>query len=69
MQGLSQNRVNLLILDETVEALDLDGKEKLVEILLGEENLNTLLVSHGFTHPLLEKVTVVKRQNISRIEI
>ena len=69
MQSLSQNRVNLLILDETVEALDLDGKEKLVEILLQEENLNTLLVSHGFTHPLLEKVTVVKRQNISRIEL
>ena len=68
MQGLSQNRVNLLILDETVEALDLDGKEKLVEILLREENLNTLLVSHGFTHPLLEKITVVKKQNISRIE-
>jgi DNA repair exonuclease SbcCD ATPase subunit len=68
MQSLSQNRVNLLILDETVEALDLDGKEKLVEILLREENLNTLLVSHGFTHPLLEKITVVKKQNISRIE-
>jgi len=68
MQSLSQNRVNLLILDETVEALDLDGKEKLVEILLREENLNTLLVSHGFTHPLLEKITVVKKQNISKIE-
>lgn len=68
MQGLSQNRINLLILDETIEALDLDGKEKLVEVLLAEENLNTVLVSHGFSHPLLEKISVVKRQNISRIE-
>lgn len=68
MQSLSQNRINLLILDETIETLDLDGKEKLVEVLLAEENLNTVLVSHGFSHPLLEKISVVKRQNISRIE-
>lgn len=68
MQTLSQSRINLLILDETVEALDLDGKEKLVEVLLREEHLNTFLVSHGFSHPLLEKVNVVKRNNISKIE-
>lgn len=69
MQTLSKSRINLLILDETVEALDLDGKERLVEVLLKEEHLNTFLVSHGFTHPLLEKVTVVKRNNISKIEV
>lgn len=69
MQTLSSSRINLLILDETVEALDLDGKEKLVEVLLREEHLNTFLVSHGFTHPLLEKVNVVKRSNISKIEV
>ena len=68
MQTLSSSRINLLILDETVEALDTDGKEKLVEVLLKEEHLNTFLVSHGFTHPLLEKVNVVKRNNISQIE-
>jgi len=68
MQTLSSSRINLLILDETVEALDVDGKEKLVEVLLREEHLNTFLVSHGFTHPLLEKVNVVKRNNISQIE-
>lgn len=68
MQTLSSSRINLLILDETVEALDVDGKEKLVEVLLKEEHLNTFLVSHGFTHPLLEKVNVVKRGNISSIE-
>lgn len=69
MQTLSSSRINLLILDETVEALDVDGKEKLVEVLLREEHLNTFLVSHGFTHPLLEKVNVVKHSNISKIEV
>ena len=68
MQSLSQSRINLLILDETIEALDVDGKEKLIEVLLKEESLNTILVSHGFSHPLLEKVHVVKRNNISTIE-
>ena len=68
MQTLSSSRINLLILDETVEALDVDGKDKLVEVLLKEEYLNTFLVSHGFSHPLLEKVNVIKRNNISRIE-
>jgi len=69
MQALSSSRINLLILDETVETLDVDGKEKLVEVLLREEHLNTFLVSHGFTHPLLEKVHVVKHNNISKIEV
>lgn len=68
MQALSNSRVNLLILDETVESLDAEGKEKLIEVLIKEEHLNTFLVSHGFTHPLLEKITVVKEHNISRLE-
>lgn len=68
MQSLSNSRTNLLILDETVEALDVEGKEKLVEVLLEESSLNTYLVSHGFQHPLLEKVSVIKENNVSRIE-
>ena len=68
MQTLSSSRINLLILDETVETLDVEGKEKLVEVLLGEEHLNTFLVSHGFSHPLLEKVNVIKTNNLSHIE-
>lgn len=67
-QTLSSSRTNLLILDETVENLDYLGKERLIEILLEEENLNTFLISHGFTHPLLEKINVVKENGISRIE-
>ena len=33
-----------------------------------EHQLNTFLVSHEYTHPLLEKVTVIKEDNISRLE-
>lgn len=68
MQSLSNTRSNLLILDETVESLDAEGKEKLIEVLLTEEGVNTFLISHGFSHPLLEKVHVIKTNNISRIE-
>jgi DNA repair exonuclease SbcCD ATPase subunit len=69
MQGLSNSRFNLLILDETIENLDVEGKEKLIEVLLDEPGLNTVLVSHGFQHPLLDKVHVIKDNNISRIEL
>ena len=68
MQSLSNARINLLILDETIDSLDTDGKEKLIEVLVAEEHLNTILVSHGYTHPLLEKITVIKENNVSRLE-
>lgn len=68
MQSLSNTRINLLILDETIENLDIEGKEKLVEILLQEPHLNTFVISHGFSHPLLEKLQVTKTKNISRVE-
>lgn len=67
MQSLSNSRTNLLILDETVSSLDPYGKEKLIEVLLEEKDLNTILVAHDYEHPLLDKVTVVKENNISRI--
>ena len=69
MQSLSNTRSNLLILDETVENLDAEGKEKLIEVLVKEQDINTFLISHGFTHPLLEKLHVIKTNNISRIEV
>ena len=67
MQALSNVRSNLLILDETIENLDAFGKDKLVEVLLKEEALNTVLISHSFTHPLITKVEIVKEKRISRI--
>lgn len=68
MQTLSNSRANLLILDETIESLDIEGKEKLVEVLLAEDSLNTILVSHSFSHPLIERINVIKEHNVSRIE-
>jgi DNA repair exonuclease SbcCD ATPase subunit len=67
MSSISSSRINTLFLDEIISVLDDEGKEKLVEILLGEE-LNTYLVSHGWTHPLLAKIEVIKEENISRLE-
>ena len=68
MSSISKSRINVLFLDEVINVLDEAGREKLVEILLQEENLNTYVVSHGWTHPLLEKIEVIKENNISRLE-
>ena len=67
MSSISKSRINILFLDEVINVLDETGREKLVEVLLGED-LNTYVVSHGWTHPLLEKVEVVKSGNISKLE-
>ena len=65
MTSISRSQINVLFLDEVNQALDEQGKEKVVEVLLKEENLNTYLVSHGWTHPLLEKIEIIKEDNIS----
>jgi DNA repair exonuclease SbcCD ATPase subunit len=68
MTSISRSQINVLFLDEVNQALDEQGKEKVVEVLLKEENLNTYLVSHGWTHPLLEKIEIIKEDNISRLD-
>ena len=67
MSSISKSKINILFLDEVIAVLDDAGREKLVEVLL-KEDLNTYVVSHGWTHPLLDKVEVVKSENISRLE-
>ena len=67
MSSISKSRINILFLDEVINVLDDSGREKLVEVLLSED-LNTYVVSHGWTHPLLEKVEVVKKGNVSGLE-
>ena len=67
MSSISKSRINILFLDEVINVLDDSGREKLVEVLLGEE-LNTYVVSHGWTHPLLDKIEVVKKGNVSGLE-
>ena len=68
MSSISKSRINILFLDEVINVLDESGREKLVEVLLDEDDLNTYVVSHGWTHPLLNKVEVVKDKNVSRLE-
>ena len=59
--------LNLLFLDEISGVLDDAGNERLVEVLLKEENLNSFIVSHTYTHPLLEKIVISKEDEYSRI--
>ena len=67
MSSISKSRINILFLDEVINVLDDAGREKMVEVLL-KEDLNTYIVSHGWTHPLLEKIEVVKNGNVSGLE-
>lgn len=65
---LGGNSINILFLDEIFAVLGNSEKEKLIEILMEEEGLNTFLVSHEYEHPLVPKVRIVKQDNISYIE-
>ena len=65
---LGGSSVNLLFLDEITGVLDDEGKEKLIEVLREEDNLNVFLISHDFTHPLIDKVSIIKQNNISSIQ-
>ena len=67
MSSISKSKINILFLDEVINVLDDSGREKMVEVLL-QEDLNTYVVSHGWTHPLLEKIEVVKEGNVSKLE-
>jgi len=68
MSSISKNTINVLFLDEVISVLDDLGREKLVEVLLQEEGLNTFLVSHGWQHPLVDKVEIKKKDEISWVE-
>jgi len=66
MNSLSSSQINVLFLDEVMNVLDEQGREKLVEVLVNEE-LNTYIVSHQWSHPLLSKIEVSKVDGISEI--
>jgi DNA repair exonuclease SbcCD ATPase subunit len=68
MSTLSKSKINVLFLDEVIGVLDDEGRENLIEVLLKEHDLNTFLVSHGWSHPLLSKINVVKQNKISRLD-
>ena len=68
MSSISKSKINILFLDEVINVLDDAGREKMVELLTKEDELNTYVVSHGWTHPLLDKIEVVKNGNVSKLE-
>ena len=65
---LGGSSVNLLFLDEITGVLEDEGKEKLIEVLSEEIDLNVFLISHDFTHPLIDKISITKENNISMIQ-
>ena len=69
LSKLGGSSINLLFLDEITGVLDDEGKEKLIEVLQIEENLNVFLISHDFTHPLIDQIQITKNNNISSIEV
>lgn len=68
LSKLGGSSINLLFLDEITGVLDDEGKEKLIEVLTEETFLNVFLISHDFTHPLINKVEIAKKDNISSIQ-
>jgi DNA repair exonuclease SbcCD ATPase subunit len=68
MQNLSNTKLNLLFLDEIMGVLDSYGRDDLIKVLLEEESLNTFLVTHEYTHPLVPILTIEKENGVSKIE-
>ena len=68
MQNLSNTKLNLLFLDEIMGVLDSFGRDDLINVLLAEDSLNTFLVTHEYTHPLVPVLNIVQENGISRIE-
>jgi len=66
LSKIGGSKINILFLDEITGVLDAAGKERLVDILM-QEDANTFFISHDFEHPLIEKIHIAKRNNISKI--
>ena len=68
MTSLSKVDINVLFLDEVVSVLDTESKDTLIEVLLKEPKMNSVVVSHGYKHPLAAAISVVKEGNLSRLD-
>ena len=67
MSEISDTKINLLFLDEITGVLDDDGKEQLINVLLEEKGLNTFIIAHDYEHPLIPKLSVIKKSGVSKI--
>lgn len=68
MTAISKVSLNILFLDEVISVLDMTSRENLINILIEEKDLNSVVVSHGFEHPLAETINIVKEDNISCLQ-
>ena len=68
MSSISNTKLNILFLDESINTLDVQSRNSLIESLLLEQSLNTFLMSHSWTHPLVESLGVNKVDGISKLE-
>jgi len=66
MTSISKVSINILFLDEVISVLDVESRENLIDILVKEQNLNSVVVSHGFEHPLADTVSIVKEGKTSK---
>jgi len=69
LTAISKVDIDVLFLDEVVSVLDPESKDTLIELLLKEQDLNTIIVSHGYTHPLASRMLITKENRVSRIDI
>lgn len=69
LSAINSVQINFMFLDEGVSFLDKERKDKLIELLLQEVDLNTFIVSHGYSHPLATPMKVISEDRVSRIEI
>jgi len=67
MSAISGTALNLLFLDEVLSILHEDNKAIVLELLMKERDLNILVVSHGYEHPLVPKIKVIKDRGVSTI--
>lgn len=66
-EALSSVHCNLLFLDETVSALDTKGMDDLINVLR-DTNLNTFIVSHNYSNPMVDKLHIYKENGVSKYE-
>ena len=68
LSTLNSVSINVLFLDEVISVIDGLGRDRLIELLLEETGLNTLLVSHEYSHPLASKLHILKEEGFSCIK-
>ncbi|CAM0081145.1 SbcC-like subunit of palindrome specific endonucl ease [Vibrio phage D51] len=69
LSSLNSVDINLLYLDEGVSFLDAHSKDRLVDLLLKEDDLNTYIVSHGYNHPLTVTMDITAEDGVSTIRV